>query len=177
MTFVREIVEDAAIGVGIGETAEGLSAILRSGCGAAICESSGTPPCAERDRLVDDIAALSDVLAGLMRVRWLRLRLYVVTTNVCLRFHIDAVAARLVGTYRDAGTQYGTSTDGAEPWSPASCRRIRRRVRKAEPAPVHGRTAPGRGRIRPIERGKRSAGVARPSVRHGQSPMDVSWAA
>jgi hypothetical protein len=64
---------------------------------------------------VDDIAALAEIFAGLMRARWLRLRLDVVTTNACRRFHIDAVTARLVCTYRGTGTQYGISTDGAEP--------------------------------------------------------------
>jgi len=155
MTLVREIVKDAAIGVGVAETPEGLSAIRHPGCAAAIwrrqpppgfqswidalapgrlprarvilrpaevrdaaveiCEASGTPDCAERERLIEDIAAFSDIFAALMRARWLRLRLEVVTTNACRRFHIDAVTARLVCTLRGTGTQYGISTDGAEP--------------------------------------------------------------
>ncbi len=155
MTLVREIVKDAAIGVGVADTPEGLSAIHRPGCAAAIWrrqplpgfqswidaldpdmlprarvilrpeavrdaasevyDASGTPFGPERDRLVDDIAALADIFAGLMRARWLRLRLDVVTTNACPKFHIDAVTARLVCTYRGTGTQYGVSTDGAEP--------------------------------------------------------------
>lgn len=80
-----------------------------------ICETSGTPAGPHRDRLVDDIAALSDIFSKQMDVTWLRLRLDVVTTNACRKFHIDAVTARLVCTYRGAGTQYGTSTDGADP--------------------------------------------------------------
>jgi len=155
MTLVREIVKDAAIGVGVVDTPQGLSALHRPGCAAAIwrrqplpgfqswidgldadvlprarvilrpdavrnaasevCEACGTPVGPERDRLVDDIAALADIFAGLMQARWLRLRLDVVTTNACRRFHIDAVTARLVCTYRGTGTQYGISTDGAEP--------------------------------------------------------------
>lgn len=155
MTLVREIVKDAAIGVGVADTPEGLSALHRPGCAAAIwrrqplpafqswidaldpellpkarvilrpdavrdaasrvCDASGTPAGPERDRLVDDIAALADIFAGLMKARWLRLRLDVVTTNACRRFHIDAVTARLVCTYRGIGTQYGLSTDGAAP--------------------------------------------------------------
>jgi hypothetical protein len=82
---------------------------------AEVCDMSGTPPGAERDRLVDDIAALADIFAGLMRARWLRLRLDAVSTNACSRFHIDAVTARLICTYSGTGTQYGISTDGAEP--------------------------------------------------------------
>jgi hypothetical protein len=82
---------------------------------AEICEASGTPPGAERDRLCEDVAALANIFAGLMCARWLRLRLDVVTTNACRRFHVDAVTARLICTYRGTGTQYGISTDGGEP--------------------------------------------------------------
>ena len=153
--LVRDIVRDAAIGVGVADTPEGLSALHRPGCAAAIWrrqplqafqswidtldpgllpsarlilrpeavrdvveevfDSSAIPDGPERNRLTDDIAALSEIVAGLMRARWLRLRLDVVTTNACRRFHIDAVTARLVCTYRGTGTQYGISTDGAEP--------------------------------------------------------------
>lgn len=151
--LVREGVRDATIGVA--DTPEGLSALHRPDCPAAIwrrqplsgfqswidgldpevlpaarvilrpeavreasvaiCDASGTPEGPERDRLVDDIAALADIFAGLMQARWLRLRLDVVTTNACRRFHIDAVTARLVCTYRGTGTQYGIGADGAEP--------------------------------------------------------------
>ena len=155
MTFTREIVTDAAVGVGVAETPEGLSAIHRPGCAAAIwrrqpmpsfqawidglepdrlprarmilrpetvreavaetCAQAGTPEGAERDRLVDDTAALAAIFAELLRVPYLRLRYDVVTTNACRLFHIDRVTARLVCTYRGTGTQYGVSTAGAEP--------------------------------------------------------------
>jgi hypothetical protein len=153
--LVRESVRDAAIGVGVADTPEGLSAIRRSGCAAAIwrrqplpsfrswidglppgrlprarvilrpeavreaveeiCDGCGTPSDTERDRLIDDIAALSEIFAGIMQARWLRLRLDLVTTDACRNFHIDAVTARLICTYRGSGTQYGISTDGDEP--------------------------------------------------------------
>ena len=153
--LVREILRDAAIGVGVADTPEGLTAIHHPGCAAAIwrrqptsafqswidgldpeflptarvilrpdsvraaaaaiCDASGTPRGPVRDLLVDDIAALAEIFAGLMRARWLRLRLDAVTTNACRRFHIDAVTVRLVCTYRGTGTQYGISPDGAEP--------------------------------------------------------------
>ncbi|WP_170333315.1 DUF1826 domain-containing protein [Ruegeria arenilitoris] len=155
MNYAREIIEDAAIGVGVAETPEGLSAIHHPGCAAVvwrrnpvqsfqswidrippenlpkarlvlrpgsvrqavseICELSGTPKAQECDRLIDDVTALSEISAGLMSAEWLRLRLDVVTTNACRRFHIDAVTARLVCTYRGTGTQYGISTDGDDP--------------------------------------------------------------
>jgi hypothetical protein len=155
MTLVRETLRDAAIGVGLADTPEGLSALYRPGCAAAIwrrqplpevqcwidgldpsvlprarvilrpeavhdaaaqiCTASAMPAGPDRDRFADDISALADTFAGLMQARWLRLRLDVVTTNACRKFHIDAVTARLVCTYRGTGTQYGISTDGAEP--------------------------------------------------------------
>ena len=80
-----------------------------------ICEASGTPDCRERERLADGAAALADIFAGLTPAPYLRLRFDVVTTNACRKFHIDAVTARLVCTYRGTGTQYGISTGGSEP--------------------------------------------------------------
>lgn len=81
----------------------------------AICEAAGTPNCAEREQLIDDTAALADIFAGLMSAPYLRLRYDVVNTNACTKFHIDAVTARLICTYRGTGTQYGFSIHGAEP--------------------------------------------------------------
>lgn len=79
------------------------------------CHAVGTPRGVERNRLVDDIAALSAIFADLMQVKWLQLRLEVVTTNACRKFHVDAVTTRLVCTYRGTGTQYGQAEQGAEP--------------------------------------------------------------
>ncbi len=69
----------------------------------------------ERDWLQQDILGLADMFSILTQAKYLRLRLDVVTTNACRKFHIDAISARLVCTYRGAGTQYGISTDGGEP--------------------------------------------------------------
>lgn len=80
-----------------------------------LCICAGTPACVERTRLVDDIAALADVFADVTKVPYLRLRLEAVETNKCWKFHVDAVTARLICTYRGTGTQYGVSHRGAEP--------------------------------------------------------------
>ena len=157
MTLHREIIEDAAIGVGIATTPKGLSSIEHPGCAAAIwqrqpldrfqawidgltqkalprarivlrpdmvrdamtdlVEISGVPDCDERAMLVDDIAALAHICASVLRVPYLRLRLDAISTNACRKFHIDAVTARLICTYRGSGTQYGISTDGEAPSS------------------------------------------------------------
>ncbi|WP_424511435.1 DUF1826 domain-containing protein [Rhodothalassium salexigens] len=114
MSFVREIVKNASIAVGVADTIEELSALHRPGCAAVIwrrqpltgvqswidgldpdvlprawvilrpdavrdaalevCDASGIPAGPERDRFVDDIAALADIFAGLIKARWLRLR-------------------------------------------------------------------------------------------------------
>lgn len=155
MSFQREVLEDAAPGVGFAETAQDLSVIRKPGCAAAIwhrqvrpdlqsfldrldpeqfprarailrpdalhqtvrdlCNSAGMPETNARAMLIDDITMLADCFTDLTHAHYLRLRLEVVTTNACRRFHIDAVTARLICTYRGLGTQYGISTDGAEP--------------------------------------------------------------
>ncbi|WP_147114240.1 DUF1826 domain-containing protein [Tateyamaria sp. syn59] len=81
----------------------------------ALCDRAGTPACPERDQLVGDISALADMFADLLHPAYVRLRLQAVTTNACRKFHIDALTARLVCTYRGQGTQYGISTDGNDP--------------------------------------------------------------
>ncbi|MEM7445101.1 MAG: DUF1826 domain-containing protein [Pseudomonadota bacterium] len=80
-----------------------------------VCEASATPDCAERDWLIDDVTSLANTFAGLMRAPYLRLRFDVVTTNMCRKFHIDAVTARLICTYRGMGTQYGIVNGGVDP--------------------------------------------------------------
>ena len=80
-----------------------------------VCEQAGLRQSAERKLLVEDISALAEIFAGMMDVPFLRLRLDVIRSNACRKFHIDAVTARLICTYRGIGTQYGISADGSEP--------------------------------------------------------------
>ena len=79
------------------------------------CDIANTPDGYERSLLVDDVAALAHGFAEIASAPYLRLRLDVVTTNACRKFHIDAVTSRLICTYRGTGTQYGVSPDGADP--------------------------------------------------------------
>ena len=65
--------------------------------------------------LTKDMIKLSEAFSNLMKVNFIRLRLEVVSTNSCRKFHIDAVKGRLICTYRGQGTQYGISTDGGDP--------------------------------------------------------------
>ncbi len=79
------------------------------------CQEAGTPDCGERDAMVADVARLAEAFAATSNAPYLRLRLDVVTTNACRKFHIDAVMSRLVCTYRGTGTQYGNSPDRSDP--------------------------------------------------------------
>lgn len=80
----------------------------------AACAQAGTPGGALRDRLAEDAGALALIFAGVMGAPMLRLRLDVVEDDACRRFHCDRVRARLLCTYRGAGTEYGAGT-GARP--------------------------------------------------------------
>ncbi len=81
----------------------------------AWCAAAQTPDAAACTRFADDVAALATAFAGLMGVTTLQLRLDVVTSNMCRRFHQDAVRARLICTYRGIGTQFGPCVDGVSP--------------------------------------------------------------
>ena len=82
---------------------------------AHLCDLSGMPSGPERDWLEADISALATQLSDLLSPPYLRMRLDVVTNNACRKFHIDAITARLVCTYRGTGTQYGISVGGHDP--------------------------------------------------------------
>ncbi|MEM1144290.1 MAG: DUF1826 domain-containing protein [Pseudomonadota bacterium] len=85
-----------------------------------ICEISGTPECDERSRLIDDVTVMIELFADLMSTPFVSLRLEAVNSNACRKFHIDAVTARLICTYRGAGTQYGIAVDEQPPTTFAS---------------------------------------------------------
>ncbi|MEM0944720.1 MAG: DUF1826 domain-containing protein [Pseudomonadota bacterium] len=81
----------------------------------AMCAECATPESPERAHLIDDLAGLAESFAALMGTAYLRLRLDVVTTNACRKFHIDALTARLICTYRGRGTEYGLARQGDDP--------------------------------------------------------------
>ena len=81
----------------------------------AIFGRSRIPYNMNRRFFVDDVVSLAGQFAEMMNVRSIGLRFDVVHDDACRKFHIDAVSARLVCTYRGPGTQYGISADGQEP--------------------------------------------------------------
>lgn len=84
-------------------------------CIAHLFDGAEIPPCQEQDQLTADIAELAELFSQIMKADYLRLRLDVVQTNACRKFHVDAVRARLVCTYRGTGTQLGFSDQNDEP--------------------------------------------------------------
>ena len=80
-----------------------------------LVDATGLPECDARVMLVDDVAALASIFASVMQSSYLRLRLDVISTNACRKFHVDTLTARLICTYRGSGTQYGIAAQGGEP--------------------------------------------------------------
>ena len=80
-----------------------------------LCDIAEMPKGRQRDWLAEDIADLAQRFADVMQVANVRLRVQAVTTNACRKFHRDAIAGRLVCTYRGTGTQYGTAASGDDP--------------------------------------------------------------
>lgn len=80
-----------------------------------LLDSSDIPRCAERNHLTEDIHALAQLFSSIMLAPYIRLRLDVVQTNACRKFHVDALRARLVCTYRGTGTQLGIQDPDGEP--------------------------------------------------------------
>lgn len=76
---------------------------------------SSMPDCPERQVLLDDICLLAFEFNRLCESLYLRLRLDVMTTNKCPKFHIDHVASRLLCTYRGVGTEYSFLNDQNRP--------------------------------------------------------------
>ena len=80
-----------------------------------ICDMSQMPVCAERDAFIAHAQQLSDAFMHIMKAPYMLLRLDVISHNACSRFHIDALTARLMCTYRRTGTQYGLANAAGDP--------------------------------------------------------------
>ena len=78
-----------------------------------LCQEAGYTPAAARTALVRDVANLADQFAAIMQIDQVQVRLEVVTTDSCRKFHADYVKARLITTYIGAGTQWIGGADVA----------------------------------------------------------------
>ena len=67
----------------------------------------------ERDELAADILMLAERYCSILKLTELEVRLEIVTTNSCRKWHADFVEARLITTYAGSGTQWLTHADAA----------------------------------------------------------------
>lgn len=74
---------------------------------AELCRECSMPEGRGRSLFISDIAHLSQLFMDASCTNAVNLRLDVVSGNACHKFHQDYVTARLLCTYRGAGTQYG----------------------------------------------------------------------
>ncbi|ARE84110.1 hypothetical protein ROSMUCSMR3_02641 [Roseovarius mucosus] len=81
----------------------------------AACEGAGLPIGRAREVLCDDIGALAVLFGQVMGRSALHLRLEVVRDDACRKFHLDQVPARLLCSYRGAGTEYGLMRAQGDP--------------------------------------------------------------
>ncbi len=104
---LRVVLPPESVAEVVADAVEGAAATAGSGAGL----SAGGWGAA----LAADVAALAARFAGLLEVPRLQLRLDVIDTDACRRFHVDRVRARLLCTYRGQGTQFGIAPPGATP--------------------------------------------------------------
>ena len=79
-----------------------------------LCQIAEMPAGKERAWFEADISTLASHFFKILKSKYIRLRLDVVTTDACRKFHIDAVRARLICTYKGLGTQIGNLNEDGE---------------------------------------------------------------
>ncbi|WP_434050961.1 MAG: DUF1826 domain-containing protein [Roseibium sp.] len=79
---------------------------LAEAAAIAACEQVKLPPSPEREMLTGDAGALALIISKVLDVRQVRIRFDVSDEVMCPKFHVDNVPARLLCTYRGAGTEY-----------------------------------------------------------------------
>ncbi|MEO1730177.1 MAG: DUF1826 domain-containing protein [Pseudomonadota bacterium] len=85
------------------------------------CSAAGYPDSPALQALIRDIVSLADHYCAIMQLARVQVRLDIVTTDSCRKFHADYVKARLITTYAGTGTQWIEGADvariakGAEP--------------------------------------------------------------
>ena len=95
------MLEDDVCNVRIASTAARFTADLRSALSA-----SGYAKSDEREMLVEDASHLAELYSDILGLDQVEVRLEVVTTNSCRKWHADFVRARLISTYVGSGTQW-----------------------------------------------------------------------
>jgi len=111
-----EGVGDARFSCPLGQIAEALGGALRA---------SGFPEGPARAALAQDIAALAERFCAILSLGALEVRIEVVSSDSCRKFHADYVSARLITTYVGAGTQWVDQADAQRLSDGLEPRRIR----------------------------------------------------
>lgn len=103
------------IDVGGLDTVEDIAVVVPAGAGAAISDALAAAGYddALAVLLAHDIGELAGRFAALLRIERVAIRLEVVETDACRRFHADYVAVRLICTYTGPGTQWLANDDAA----------------------------------------------------------------
>ncbi|MEO0870941.1 MAG: DUF1826 domain-containing protein [Pseudomonadota bacterium] len=76
-------------------------------------DAAGYPAGSTLDALTANILDLAQRFAAMMELDGVQVRLGIVTTNSCRKFHADYVKARLITTYTGTGTQWIDAEDAA----------------------------------------------------------------
>lgn len=130
-----------------------ISTLLAAGaaedCVQAACSRAGTPPGRMRDILASDIAALAFIMAETMRCSLLHLRLTAVASGACGQFQIENLPARMLCTYRGAGTEL----------APPGQERPALRMAAGSVAILRGALWPGREKAGLLHRPRPASGV------------------
>ena len=104
---IAEVILDAVDDVAMVQPVEEIATTLPDDLATA-----GYPAAIAR-LLAADVATLASALATIVGVTRVSIRLDVVETDACRRFHADYVTARLICTYVGPGTQWLTAADAA----------------------------------------------------------------
>ncbi len=74
---------------------------------------AGYRPSRAREALIADVADLAEIFAAIVRSDAIEVRLEIVDTDSCRKFHADFVRARLITTYAGPGTEWLDDEDAA----------------------------------------------------------------
>ncbi|MEL6486829.1 MAG: DUF1826 domain-containing protein [Pseudomonadota bacterium] len=80
---------------------------------ASELNAAGYPDGATLDTLTADVLDLAQRFAAMMELDGVHMRLGIVNTNSCRKFHADYVKARLITAYAGTGTQWIDAADAA----------------------------------------------------------------
>lgn len=109
------------------------------GAVVGLMQASGYPEGEEGSALAGEIIGLAGYFADLMASASLRLRLEVVETDACRKFHADHVSARLLSTFAGRGTQwiYACAQDETQQMAPGDVGIFKRRIWQESPGILH----------------------------------------